>query len=281
MANTYDTALITHRLADGLVTVAQSRLAPLNAFSRDFGTDTMKPLATVQVRKATAGNTTSTNATTFSGGNSTVDNIAVTVAQYTQLFHVSNDDLQNGMRLDHIIAINAGAFYDKIMDIALGPVTVANYGAATFTGSYQTFTEDDLLAAYVAIKKANAKYAILDSGYFGKMKFQQKTEFRSGAGSFMGFENIFENTRWDGAGTNVKGFACGEDAIAVASGLPVMPTGASGEYITLDTVTTPVGLTVYYSAWFDQNTRNINAAFDVMFGAAAGDTTIGTLIQSA
>lgn len=278
MPNTYDTALITHRLADALVSVAQNRLAPLNSFSRDFSTDTLKPKATVQVRKATSGNTTSTNATTFSGGDSSVDNIAVTIAQYTQLFHVSNEDLQNGMRLEHIIAVNAGAFYDKIMDVALTPATVANFGAATFTGSYQTFTEDDLLAAYVAIKKAPAKYAVLDSGYFGKMRFQKKDEFIGGTGRFMGFENIFENTRWDGAGTNVKGFICGEDAIAVASGLPVMPTGAANEYIALDTVSTPIGLTVYYSAWFDQNTRNINAAFDVMFGSAAGDTSVGTLI---
>jgi hypothetical protein len=280
MSNTYDSLLIPARLEDALISVAQSRLAPLNAFSRSFSSDTLKPLAKVQVRKALSGSTTQTNATTFSGGDSAVDNIEVTVAQYTQLFHVSNADLQSGMKLDHILAVNAGAFYDKIMDVALAPATEANFSTPSFTGSYQTFTEDDLLAAYVAIKNAPAKFAVLDSGYFGKMKFQQKTEFRSGAGSFMGFENIFENTRWTGAGTNIRGIACGEDAIAIATGLPVMPTGAGGQYITINSLTLPIGITVYYSAFFDPATRNVNAAFDVMLGAAAGDTSIGTLIKT-
>lgn len=278
MPNTYDTALITDRLEDALITVAQSRLAPFSSFSRQFTTDTLKPLATVQVRKATAGASTQTNATTFTGGNSTVDNIAVTVSQYTHLFHVSNADLNNGMRLEHIMEVNAGAFYDKLMDVALAPATEANFGTPSFTGSYQTFTEDDLLAAYVAIKKAPAKYAVLDSGYFGKMRFQKKDEFIGGAGRFMGFENIFENTRWDGAGTNIRGLACGEDAIALAAGLPVMPSG--NQYIAMNTVTTPVGLTVYYTAFEDPATRNIQAAFDVMLGSAVGDTSVCTLIKA-
>ena len=281
MSNTYDTALITDRLADGLVTVAQSRLAALSAFSRDFGTDTLKPLATVQVRKATAGATTSTNATSFAAGNSTVDNIPVSVSQYSQLFGVSNADMQNGMRLDHIIAVNAGAFYDKIMDIALAPATEANFGSPSFTGSYQTYTDDDLLAAYVTIKKAPMKYAVLDSGFYGKTRFQQKTEFTGGGPGHMGFQGIYENTRWDGAGTNIRGLICGEDAIAVASGLPVMPTGANAQYVTINTVTTPIGLTVYYSVYFDPAARQLNAAFDVMFGAKEGDTTVGTLVKTA
>lgn len=281
VSNTIDTALITDYLSDALVTVAQNRLAPLSAFSRDFGTDTLKPKATVQVRKATAGASTKTNATDFSAGNSTLDNIAVTVSQYSHCFGLSNDDLQKGTRLEHIAAVNAGAFFDKLMDVALAPVTEANFGGAAFTGAYQTFTEDDLIAMYVAIKKAPMKYAVLDSGYFAKLKFQKKSEFISGTGRFLGFEDILENTRWDGAGSNIIGFACGQDAVALASGLPAEVPGSSQNYIDYNTLSLPLGLTVRYSLYFEPETRQLNAAWDVMLGAAAGDTTVMSVIKSA
>lgn len=282
VSNTIDTALVTDMLSDRLITVAQSRLAPLRAFSRDFGTDPMKPRATVQVRKATAGATTQTNATNFSAGNSTLDNVAVTVAQVTQAFGLSNEDLQKGTRLEHIADVNAGALFDKIMDLALAPVTVANSatGAASFVGNYITFTEDDLIQMYVDIKKGATKYAVLDSGYFAKLKYQKKSEFISGTGRFLGFEDIFENTRWTGAGTNVVGLACDPNAVAVCSGLPVQ-VGGQAEYISQSVVSLPLGISAVYSLYFDPELRQYNAAWDLMFGAAIGDTTVLSVITSA
>jgi len=81
MANTFDSALVTDVLRDSVITVLQSRLAPLSAFTKDFSAESVKPRATIQVPIATAGSTTQTNATDFESGNSTLDNVAVTVNQ--------------------------------------------------------------------------------------------------------------------------------------------------------------------------------------------------------
>jgi hypothetical protein len=48
----------------------------------------------------------------------------------------------------------------------------------------------------------DSRYGPLNNGYFG-------------------FANILEQNDWTGAIANTAGFVCGQDAIAVASGLPV------------------------------------------------------------
>lgn len=86
---------------------------------------------------------------------------------------------------------------------------------------------------------------------------------------------------------NSVGFACGPDAIAVASGLPIGQP--AGEFIGLSTVnidgtgtnSTSLGLTIQLAVWYSRVTRTIWASYDVMFGAAAGETGQGKGLVSA
>jgi hypothetical protein len=59
----------------------------------------MRPRSTVQVRKITVGSTTLTNATNFEQGGSTTTPVSVSVAQITQPFNVTNDELNKGHRV--------------------------------------------------------------------------------------------------------------------------------------------------------------------------------------
>jgi hypothetical protein len=280
MANTYSSSLVTQMLSDGFISTAQNRLAPFSAVSRNFGVDPMKPLAVVQVPLATSGATTQTNPTTFGGGNSTVTNVQVTLAHYHQPFHVSHTDLQNGMRLAQIIDVNVGKFCDKLVDIFLAPVTVANFTNTPVTAASASFDIDDIRTLYNSIKTANVKSIILDSDYYARFAIQNDTQNRGV--SVTGWGNFYENTRWTGAGSNVKGFAFGMDSIAIAAGSTIVGPGASDAGVKETPITLPgIGLTVQAFQWFDPATRNLNASFDVMFGSAAGDTTVGTIVKSA
>ena len=90
MANTFAADLVVDSLRDAAITTLSSRLAPLNAFSRDFSADQLRPLAVVQVPIASAGATVQTNATNFESGDSTLSNAAVSVSQYSASFALTN-----------------------------------------------------------------------------------------------------------------------------------------------------------------------------------------------
>lgn len=281
MSNTIDSALLTDMLVDRTVTTLQNRLAMFSAFSTDFGTDRMKPLAEIQVPYATAVSAVQTDPTNFETGDTTLDNIAITINQYSKSFHITNAELNSGRRLENLIDINLGAFADKLIDVALAPVTVANFGAASVTGAAATFDLDDIRTLYGDLKKSPIKNAILDSPYYAQFAVQNDTQNRGV--SVTGLNGMFENSRWTGAGTNVVGFFCNPQAIGIGAGLPLSgPAASSGEFIALDSVAVPgIGLSVQYAVWFSRASRTHWASFDVMLGAAAGDTAAGKIVVSA
>lgn len=286
-ANTMDAALVTDFLADGLVVVANNKLAALAGFSRDFGIDPLKPRASVQVRKATAGSSSQTNPTNFEPDDtSAVDNIPVTVNQINQPFHITNDELNSGFRLQHIAEKNAMVFANALSDIWTALILAATYAspAPVVIGAATLFDQGTLASLYGTAKDFTSKNLILRGDYVGRIiatvnpfAFKQAN---APDRSYPGFDLIAEQNRWTAATANTVGVICAPPAIAVASGVPLeLPPGEflSDSSILLETL----GLTVKSYTWFSRSGRQWRASYDVMFGAAAGDTTQLALLKSA
>lgn len=284
MANTFDSALVTDSLRDVAITVLQSRLAPLNAFSQDFSADPLKPRATVQVPIATAGGTTQTNASNFESGDSTLDNVAVSVSQYSNSFHLTNDQINGGHRLEKIAKINLHQLANKIIDVALTPVTAANFGAATIdVDTAGDVTAASLKTLWAAIKDGDSRNLIVDGSIYAQFLPANLDSFQLAAGGknvgMYGFDFFSYNNRWDGAEATVKGFACSPQAIAVASGLPANDIAGS-DMLAVENIEIPdLGLTVQMNMWVSRATRAVWASYDVMFGAAKGDPNALKLIK--
>lgn len=284
MANTFDSALVTDSLRDVAITVLQSRLAPLNAFSQDFSADPLKPRATVQVPIATAGGTTQTNASNFESGDSTLDNVAVSVSQYSNSFHLTNDQINGGHRLEKIAKINLHQLANKIIDVALAPVTAANFGAATIdVDTAGDVTAASLKTLWAAIKDGDSRNLIVDGSIYAQFLPANLDAFQLAAGGknvgMYGFDFFSYNNRWDGAEATVKGFACSPQAIAVASGLPANNIAGS-DMMAVENIEIPdLGLTVQMNMWVSRATRAVWASYDVMFGAAKGDPNALKLIK--
>jgi len=278
MANTFDAALVTDVLRDTAITVLQSRLAPLNAFTKDFSAEATKPRATIQVPIATAGSTTQTNATDFESGNSTLDNVAVAVNQYSNSFALSNTELNQGFRLENIAKINLHQLANKIIDVALTPVTTANFGAAIVDkDTAADVTAAELKLLWAALKDGDVRNLIVDGSIYANFLPANLDAFQLASGGMnvgmYGFDLFTYNNRWTGAGATIRGFACSPQAIAVASGVPVASAVAS-DMIGQETITVPdLGLSVQMNMWVSRQTRSLWASYDVMFGAAAADTT--------
>jgi hypothetical protein len=280
-ANTYSATLVTDRLADSFITTIGTRLAALRGFSREFGTDRMRPRSTVQVRKITVGSTTLTNATNFEQGGSTTTPVSVSVAQITQPFNVTNDELNKGHRVEQVAEKNAQSFANAISDVWTALLLVANYGATTAIGVASGFDAiNDLPPIFALAKNYGSKNLILDGGHLAFLLPTDKFKFTLGEDGAYGFDLIAEQNRWTGAVANTVGFICDPNAIAVCSGLPIdLP---SQEFLELNTVTVEqLGLTVQLCHWFSRAGREHWMSYDVMFGAAAGDTTAAEVLVTA
>jgi ATP-dependent protease ClpP protease subunit len=285
-ANTFASGLVVDYLADAIITVAATKLAMVEGFSRNVGLDNLRPRATVQVRKFTTGTAAQTNPTNWESNNdSTMAATSVTVNQITKGFTVTQDELNKGFALANLAQGSADIFAYGISDVLTALMVSGNYTVSNILGTAANFDTSDLPPILALAKNYRSKNLILDGGHLARLQFSAAGSYfpdpRLGAlanGKF-GFDLISENNRWTSGATNIAGFVCGPDAIAIASGLPVGMV--AGEFIEQRTVTTNNGLSALLSVWYSRATRSHMASYDIMFGAAAADTTQATVLTTA
>jgi len=285
-ANTFASGLVVDYLADAVITVAATRLALVSAFSRNVGLDNLRPRATVQVKKYTTGTAAQTNPSSWETNNdSTLAATSVTVNQIAKNFTVTQQELNQGFALADLAAGSADLFAYGISDVLTALMVSGNYGAATVIGTAANFDTSDLPAILALAKNYRSKNLILDGGHLARLQFSAASNtfpdgrFEALNNGRFGFDVIAENNRWTSAEANTAGFVCGPDAIAIAAGLPVGMI--AGEFLEQRTVTTNNGLSCLLSVWYSRASRSHMASYDIMFGAAAADTTQAEVLVTA
>jgi ATP-dependent Clp endopeptidase proteolytic subunit ClpP len=287
-ANTFAAGLIVDYLADAVITEMATKLAMVGGFTRNVGLDNLRPRATVQVKKFVQSGASATvdNATNFETSNdSQLDAVAVTVNQISKLFTVTQQELNQGFALADLAAGSADVFALGISKKITAVMTSANYGAGTTIGAAANFDTSDLPAILALAKNYRQKLLLLDGGHLARLQFSAAAntfpDARYGPlnNGFFGFNNILEQNDWTGAIANTAGFVCGQDAVAIAAGLPVGMI--AGEFIEQRTVESTNGLSVLLSVWYSRSTRSHMASYDIMFGAAAGDKTQAEVLITA
>lgn len=284
-ANTTDSALTTAMLANGLIVVLQNRLAPLSAFTRDFGIDPMKPKAIVQVPIALAGGTAQVNATSFEDttnfvGN--IDNVAITVNRITAGAHLTAAELNSGFRMAQFVEIKAHELADKIQAAINAVILEGTFTITPETSAAAAFGAAELKSLWGKLKKSSIKNIILDGEYYAQFLPDDMESFNPLAGNtYPGWDGFYLNTYWTGATANTVGFACNPQAIAVASGLPLASPNR-GMTTNAQVVTLPgLGISVEQQQWYSTSSKTDWANWEIMLGAAAGDSTAGVLVKSA
>ena len=286
--NTFTAGLVVDYLADAIITVATAKLAMIAGFTRNVGLDNLRPRATVQVKKFTAGDATVDNATNFEDAtynNSTLAATSVTVNQITKTFTVTQQELNQGFAISDLAQGSAEIFALGISRKVTAQMTAALFGAGTVIGTAANFDSSDLPAILALAKNYRQKLLLLDGGHLARLSFSAAAntfpDARYGPlnNGFFGFNNILEQNDYNGAIANTAGFVCGQDAIAVASGLPVGMI--AGEFVEQRTVELSNGLSVLLTVWYSRSTRAHMASYDIMFGAAAADTTQAEVLITA
>ena len=293
-ANTFASGLVVDYLADAVITVATTKLAMISGVTRNVGLDNLRPRATVQVKKFTTGDATVDNASNFEDGaanQSTLAATAVTVNQITKTFTVTQQELNQGFALSDLAQGSAEIFALGISKKVTAQMTAALFGAGTVIGTAANFDSSDIPAILALAKNYRQKLLLLDGGHMARLMFSGQLTAAAGTNPFpdsrygplnngyFGFANILEQNDWTGGIANTAGFVCGQDAIAVASGLPVGMI--AGEFLEQRSVELSNGLSVLLSVWYSRASRAHMASYDIMFGAAAADTTQAEVLITA
>ena len=251
-----------------------------------------KPLASGILKYNTTvqdGSTSQTNATNFESGDSTLTPVTVTVAQYTESFHVTNGQLNSGLRMEDLVTAKMASLGSKISKVLAANITAANFATLSpVISATNAFGFSDMATAWGLLKKANRKNIMLDGPYLSKIinspTFLQVVPVVPGAGweNVIGWDYVALHTEWSAAGNNILGFAADPQAIGVIAGLPLIDSPAiPGGILAQATGMIPgVELPIAAYAWFNTSTRTYWASFDMMFGANALDTTIGVVIAT-
>jgi len=293
-ANSYSSSLVTQFLLDGAVTKLQNRWAPLKIFSKDYSQDRYKPRATGQLKFVTAGGTTQKNATNFESGDATVTNVQIAVDQYTTAMHVTNDELNSGLRMENLIEIKTAECADNILKVAFSPLSKeAIVTNAAIIRSATTFNFSDMATASGELKKSLIKYAVLDGEYMARIEnnpvFFQATGTMNGSPDGwqrFGWDGVFTNSNWTGthAGANdenIRGLFCNPQVMGAIAGLPLVPPSIPGNTLMESTITVPeVDISIAAYSWFSLSTRTFWMSYDLMFGSQLLDESAGVLLLS-
>jgi len=290
--NTFSATITTNFLILGATTQLSPKFAAANMFARDASVDPYKPLASGVMKFNTTaqdGSTTLTNATNFENGDSTIAPVTVTVAQYTEPFHVTNGHLNSGFRMEDLLTAKLASLGSKISQVIGNYLKTANFNTlAPVISVPGAFNFTNMSTAWGELKKANRKNIMLDGEYLAKIinnpAFLQATPVIPGAGwkNVIGWDYVALHTEYSAAGANVRGFFGDEQALGIIAGLPLVDAPAiPGGILAQATGMLPgVNLPIAVYAWFNTSTRTYWASFDIMFGANVLDSTAGGLIAS-
>lgn len=284
MANTIPAGLLADIVTEKTITVLQNKLASLAAYSSDFSLDPMAPLATMQIRKATAGGAAQENPTNFETGDTTLVAMPVTVNHISKSFHITSAELNSGHKLQNLININSAIFADAIQAKINALLVNGNFSIAK-TEAAAGFDSSDATELWGVLEKANIKNLILSGPYYAKLMPTDRDGFsvsaNGGNPGLLGYDGVWHNSNWAGGQANLVGLVCDPQAIGVGSGIPLMGSAVS-QLVDSQIITIPgLNLSVQWNYWGSTSSRNDWMSLDVMFGAGVLDPTAGRLITSA
>jgi len=282
MANTISASLILDTLAKVTKTTIGHKFAPFTAFTNDLSDDqyVINQGQSLQIPLVTAGATAQTNATSWESGDSTIANVPITVANKSVSFHITPLQMNNSVKLAQLMEKNVQNFRNAVWDAACGVFNGTHW--TNFIEAQATFSSTNLKTLWGGIARSDQRNVILDATYYANFLPTSLTDIGAKAG-MAGFEGFYLNSRWDGAGTNVVGFAGGPQCAAFVSALPMYDDETKADInatpLTLE-IAPGKTMTVLMSTWLSRASRTRWASLDVLFGAAKLDNTKGYLIKS-
>ncbi|MGJ8677217.1 MAG: hypothetical protein ACSHX0_06850 [Akkermansiaceae bacterium] len=282
MANTIDSALLPDTASDRIITILGPALAALNCFHTDFSNELVHPTKPHAIGIVLDADDAVENPTSYEvNGDSEVGARTITPTVITKPFQVTQDEVNSGVKLQTMFDINLRKIAHAILDKAMSPFTVANFGAAHIAATPADLDVDDLHSIWGEMSDLTEKNLLLSGSYFSQFLPNTRDNFDANDGSY-GYDKFRFCNRFTGAGAGVVGIVADPAAAAMAARLPSLTDAVAANMIHIEEVVIPeLGLTIRFCVWASMATRQTWASFDVAFGATAYDVTRGKLIATA
>jgi hypothetical protein len=246
----------------------------------------MKPLTPVIFKNVTAGGTAVENATDFEDTTNFVGTMTsgtITPAQITVGSHITNAELNSGLRITDWAEAKASEMANAVMDKVTALILTGTFTATPLTSAAAAFGGSELNELWGRTGTFTSRSLVLNSPYLAQLLPLTRENFNVLEGmSWPGWQGIYEQTRWTGATANTVGFVSDPSrAIGMVAGLPLLPSTAQNQLYEETFLVPGIELTVAKYSWFNPATRTDWVTFDIVFGAAVIDATAGIIIKSA
>lgn len=262
-------------------------IAPLAALSTSFSADAARPGEVIKIiRDATAIDAVQSKSIggAYAIQDADADKVDITLG-LPQYVSWSLDDVEvaraSGITMDLFGARKGHALAKAVMQDILGIVTLANYGAAAFTGAASTFDEDDVADIAKVCDDADipdeGRVLMLSNGYIAALRKVGAIKDTSGYGynaiqsgnvpMLHGFQIIKSNIIPANA-QNLVGFAC--DPSAIVSAFRYNAPQEGHKYNRAEPVVGEGGMTLGLRDWYDENSGTRRTVMEAIYGKAVG-----------
>jgi hypothetical protein len=278
-------------LAESVIASIRGKLPMLKSFSSVFST--LEGTAGKSVFVPLVG--TSTASEFGSGGYLTQDDATLTGATVTlKHFKVSSrfsplDVKSYGAQylVNAFTPTAANAISEACLAEVAALITVANYASGAVTGASLSYAEVVTAKGVLdAAKASDTRALVLNSTYANNLLTDAQiaaayqlgaTTITTGQIGQIGGMSVFQFTSLPSNSEGLAGFACGSDAIAVASGLPMAEIPGFESAVAID-ADTGLGIQILMG---QEQSGFYNVTATLLFGAAKGRATSLTRLCSA
>jgi len=291
MANTIDSGLngvvVSQRILDAFV----GMFAPMKAFSTDFSPAPAEryDYVNVPVFSASTAATTKAIGSAYTIQDQTLTKVQVQLATHAYVsWYV--DDVEraksSALAMSNFYTQKAYALAKYVFQAIAAEITLANFGAASFSGAAANFTSDDVLTIKDACDSANMPGAqrslVLDSTYFNGLMRDNSIKDASAFGgseairqgripSLFGFD-VYSSTLIPSNSENLKGFAAYPSALAIAMRY-LEPDDQGSVLIEKGPIThAETGITLGYKEWYDAAYAQRRAVLECLYGFETCET---------
>lgn len=279
-ANSYSGATSSiNDLIDGALQIAGGFFTPLKGFTTLKDAYAFNPSAPHVYKITTSGGTVQINPTNWqTNGDGNINAGTVTMAQYSASVHVTNNELNAGLRITDFLPKLFTNLATTLTGQLFAQITSANFPAAAVTTSGPAFGTGDSAAAFAAIPNAVEKFLVLNSTQFGYLNASAGARgFMSGE-SVLGWNGVYQNSvAWTG---KLAGFAGGREALVIVAGRPALPAVLPGNLLARKVIELPNGFLIELNTWISTSDRTYWMSGDVVAGFGTGDSNVGVLINT-
>lgn len=270
-------------LAESVIANLKGKLPALNAFSSNFTAISSGAGKTIQVPLVGTSTAAEFGANGYlAESNATLTKTDVTLKHFISTHRFRPIDVKEyGMQflVNSFGPSAADAIAAKVLAEIGALITAANFSSSVNTGANVTYAELVTAKGVLDAAKASSQRAyILNSGYTNDLLSDSQIIGAAGLGAQViqsgsigqiAGAGVYSYTDLPTNSENLAGFACGKDALAVASGVPMTEiAGAS-----VSQATDPESGVTIQVVQFQEQGGWMNITAEVLFGAAVGRAT--------